>query len=578
MCIRRSGSCVALAMWALLLSRPIVAFAEQYSIAFVVEPAISEAISVTPTALRVFEESLAATRVARLVDARTVIDRLATEGIACPSPVSLRCASDIGRDLDTSSVLIAATVEGTRSLGVLLRLVDTATSELIWSSQIRAESIEELEENVELAAYRIVVFLLNAEADSTATPNRHLLIDTEPRGATVYIDGVESGISPLLLAERPTSKVRVAARTRDSYGETVVPMNDHRDVVSIRLMQGYGDVFLRSSDPALIVSVDGSERGRIGSGMIRHVRAGLREFKVSGRQSVWTGYIDVAMGETVTVEVTPRPFGTITYQLPAGAYAVITGPGIKRTVAGTGSIQPSWAGEYEVAFGGDHYVPMTTSFTIERGSTHRLTPDLRFTTTHQIEMWEKRLANMEATLSDGDPVSHTDLEGLRLLLNSIHQSDNAPSPLVLRSELLVARYQNALHRQAIERRLVSIAQRQQHLRDILEPVYIRRARRDVDGWISLGVGIGTGLLAGLFWHLGETTYDQYLASTVTDEAETLRRRFRVWDGLAYGSSATAAVGLGFAAYLWFVDPPQRPEEIELDALEAQRQALEKHIE
>ena len=96
----------------------------------------------------------------------------------------------------------------------------------------------------------------------------------------------------------------------------------------------------------------------------------------------------------------------------------------------------------------------------------------------------------------------------------------------------------------------------------------REHRRSLMTTISLGAGAAGTIAAGTFYYVADQTYDRYLASTDSTEAEKLSKRVSLFDALAVIGAGIGGGGFGFAATVGVITP-NRPElERELERVNA----------
>lgn len=72
----------------------------------------------------------------------------------------------------------------------------------------------------------------------------------------------------------------------------------------------------------------------------------------------------------------------------------------------------------------------------------------------------------------------------------------------------------------------------------------RQPARDLVSTIGLASGLVGSVSAFTFFYLAEETFQEYIRSPFTDEAEALGRRIRLFDALAITSATVAAAGFG----------------------------------
>ncbi len=96
----------------------------------------------------------------------------------------------------------------------------------------------------------------------------------------------------------------------------------------------------------------------------------------------------------------------------------------------------------------------------------------------------------------------------------------------------------------------------------------REHRRSLMTTISLGAGAAGTIAAGTFYYAADQTYDRYLASTNSTEAEKLSKRVSLFDALAILGAGIGGGGFGFAATVGVITPNRSELERELERVNA----------
>ena len=144
----------------------------------------------------------------------------------------------------------------------------------------------------------------------TAVVSTGLRIESEPTGATIWVDGAESGVSPRSVdGVRPgRHKVRVAAPGfADAELVTVVPADGDAAPLRFVLQPIAARVSVSSVPSDVAVSVDGEHEGMtpIGTLLLEPGRHEIRMDREGLRP--WVKEVDARIGETLTVEARLQP-------------------------------------------------------------------------------------------------------------------------------------------------------------------------------------------------------------------------------------------------------------------------------
>lgn len=104
--------------------------------------------------------------------------------------------------------------------------------------------------------------------------------------------------------------------------------------------------------------------------------------------------------------------------------------------------------------------------------------------------------------------------------------------------------------------------------DKINRLNVRERRRSLMKTISLGAGTAGAIAAVTFYYAADQTYDRYLASTDSTEAEGLGERVNLFDALAVIGAGIGGGGFGFAATVGVITPNRTELERKLEHLNA----------
>jgi TonB family protein len=153
-----------------------------------------------------------------------------------------------------------------------------------------------------------------APAVTPATTLGALVIESEPAGAGVRVNGESRGQTPLHLADLPLGRysVRVElkgyeAQTRDVSLDVGSPVAEVKLTLARPAAAATGAADVVSTPAGAAVSVDGRSVGRTPLAGLK-LKPGRRRIAIAlDGHETWTGTVDVAAGETGRVEVRLRP-------------------------------------------------------------------------------------------------------------------------------------------------------------------------------------------------------------------------------------------------------------------------------
>lgn len=127
-----------------------------------------------------------------------------------------------------------------------------------------------------------------------------------------------------------------------------------------------------------------------------------------------------------------------------------------------------------------------------------------------------------------------------------------------KSEPIAESGKGATGRQQDEQRLEELRAKKKSLEEEVQKVRVIRNQQSVWGWISLGVGVGAGILAGCSWYAGDLAYANYQAATITAEVLRYKGEVKRWDAMLCACSGVGVVGLGMSVLFWLTSPRVDP--------------------
>ncbi len=219
----------------------------------------------------------------------------------------------------------------------------------------------------------------------TAARLGSLLIESDPLGVSVTVDGVERGVTPLFLDDIPTDRlIRVEARdgTMSAGQEVRASAGDIR-AVTLVLEQEVGNLVLLTAERGLEVFVDGERMGTLQTSLLPGIPAGTRTLRLSGNGLYWEATVEVLAEANTQLVPEYAEVGTLSYDLPAGARATVTpvaGSGaalpaeLSAALRGAGRVEHVPTGRYEVGLVGVASGDESFSVSLARGQTVSVAP------------------------------------------------------------------------------------------------------------------------------------------------------------------------------------------------------------
>lgn len=375
-----------------------------------------------------------------------------------------------------------------------------------------------------------------------------LVITTSPPGATIKVDGVKRGKSPLSLPRIDSGAhvVQVTLKEHFPGTEKVVVRDGETTTKHFALATRMGMVSMTSAPDGAKVFVDGRSRG------VTPVRLklphGKHQIKVSKKAPPhhdFTEELSVAAARehTVHARLEPRMGAAILISNPPGASLAVDGKTIGITPKKISSL-----------FMGTHQYTMK-----KKGVTTR---------TGRFAVREGQTVNVEETLSKLPDISvRCTPDGADVLLDGRRMGQ---SPTVLKEvspgahtvECKLAGYASArgkVEARAGARATVELA--------LSKTAFLtsKRRKKNILGYTSLGLGLACAVTAAVMYGVGASSgadaHDGYMNTTVPDEIYDYRQdidaaRTKMVVGHVLAGAAVAAIG--FSVYQ-FISRPELPQ-------------------
>ncbi len=207
------------------------------------------------------------------------------------------------------------------------------------------------------------------ETDAVAGGTGELFVDTVPSGARITIDGEEKGTTPVLVSGVSLyTDITVAARKGNRSGSKEVRLDGpglHE--ISIVLDTEKGNLFVKSVTRDVDVYLDGKKQGPLRNGLFKDVSTGSYTVELKGEGLYWKGEATIETDKTAMVTAEVQEVGTIAYEVPSGAAAVVEGPGFRENISGRGALENVPVGSYRAVADGAEYSREEASFTVRKG-------------------------------------------------------------------------------------------------------------------------------------------------------------------------------------------------------------------
>jgi len=429
---------------------------------------------------------------------------------------------------------------------------------------VDTKSIAKMTDAVNLLAFKLAgLTYYRGEQVEIAKEFGEVFIQTKPSGAEIYVNGSRRGVSPDLVSRVPLGKVKIECRKGNLYGIEEIEITETSSELFVKLSEIYGNLFIKSSEKNVKVYLDDSLLGELESGFFKNIPIGEYSLELFGDGLYWKETVSIRPNESTRVEAYPRAFGIIQYELPEGAVAEIVGNMYREVVGGEG-VLPLWAGFYDVNVSGKIYETYALNVTIKRGAEFKIRPSLRYNREYESKQFTKLLAESGKIFSEAYRIKQSDIDNLVSLRGKIKESHHSFPELIARAELLIDRANEKIIIQGKRDSLEKLIFRKQELEEKISRINRSRKTRKIVGWASLGAGLVSAGLSGLFWYLSDRAYENYQDASITTDAVKYRKEVQSWDTFTYVAGGTAGIGVGLSILMWVTAPKPDQYESELN--------------
>jgi hypothetical protein len=355
---------------------------------------VSKADAATMT--RLLETGIVKTDSFAVIEQAQVGEILAAQEYSLQECTDEKCAVRIGELLAAEQIVLGHVSRIGTKLVMTGKIIDVETGMTVKADKVEAANIETLADQAELLAFMLAGLTYQKGAQQViARSFGELFVQTSPDDAEVMVNGISRGTSPLLVPRVPVGTVVVEGRKGTLYGLREVLLSGEGLVeVALALTPQRGRFFIKSSEKAVNVWLDGEDLGPLGSGLFKDIAIGDHRLELRGAGLYWQGEVQVTDAGTVTVDAVPGAVGDVDYSLPDDARAEITGPGVRLVVTGSGRAQDLAAGTYRVRVSGENYRTFDGAVHVTKGQSTAFAPELE-----QSEQYNAAFSTYEQTLA-----------------------------------------------------------------------------------------------------------------------------------------------------------------------------------
>ncbi len=256
-----------------------------------------------------------------------------------------------------------------------VKVIDVTTGMNINADNIKTENLSLITDKVELLAYKIAgLTYTSGDTIKIAEDFRELFVETSPEGANIYINGVRKGVSPDLFYQIPLGYIRIEAEKDNLYGRIDLNVTEATNSVKIHLEETYGNLFIKTSYKDLNVYLDGISLGKVDSGFFANISVGGHDLVLDGNGYFWRDFVSISANKSTTLEIEPRAYGSLQYNILDGGVAEITSNSMfLQSLTQSGKID-LWSGEYTIRVYADDFVTEEFSIFISKSDTYNFKP------------------------------------------------------------------------------------------------------------------------------------------------------------------------------------------------------------
>ncbi|MBI9104602.1 MAG: hypothetical protein JEY99_19455 [Spirochaetales bacterium] len=328
-----------------------------------------------------FETAMVKTDVYNVIEQNQIKEILEAQAFSLSGCTDDSCAVEVGQLLAAELIILGELSRvGSRYIATA-KVIDVALGKNVNADSVSAGSIEEMTESaVNLLAYKLAgLTYTEGSGERIADAFGEIFVLTTPEGAEIFVNGMRRGTSPLVVSKIPLGQVVINARKDNLAAEEVLRLETPELIETIlELKISLGRLFIKSTEKDVEVFLDGRSLGPLGTGLFKDLSVGEHMLRLEGDGLLWEGEAVIAEEQTVTVEAYPRAYGTVRFEIPAGAVAQVKGRGVEKTLRGSGETDlPS--GEYTVSYSGPDYISLEESFSLDRSGARSLVPSLSHT-------------------------------------------------------------------------------------------------------------------------------------------------------------------------------------------------------
>ena len=439
---------------------------------------------------------------------KEIIDAQAYSMLACSDEA---CAIEFGELLAAQQIILGdVSMLGGKYI-INAKIIDVQKGKNIKADNVEAESLADMTKATELLAFKLAGLISGiGESVQIARDFGEVMIETEPPGAEIYVNGVLKATSPDLIDRIPIGLVRIEAKKGMLYAVKDLTVSADTEQILLRLEEMSGNIFIKSEIKDAFIYLDGEKLMPLGNGFVEKVEIGEHVLEVIGSESMWKGIIEIVNGMSTKIDAVPRPFGTMSYNLPDGVHGEIASGTDQFSFRGEGKINV-FSGNYDLVLSGGRFERYEEPIRINSGQNFTLDPELHTVKELEKEYLAARSRILISRLDESGPDSASVQEvvsEIDVLVTDLNNSEHSFPDLDTTFAELKNDSTMKLRIAMNNERLAVLAQERTGLEQQLELKKDEFRSRDISAW-SLSIIGGVGLITvGIF----ASDYDENMSN------------------------------------------------------------------
>ncbi len=509
-----------------------------------------------------FETALVKTESFNVIEQNQIAAILDAQAYTLTGCTDETCAIEMGKLLAAEQIIIGdlSAIGGKVILNV--KIIDVAEGRNIKADKVDAQGMGDMTAAVELLAFKLAgLTLVTGAKVEIATDFIELLIETEPTGADILINGIPKGISPNLISRIPLGNISVEARKDNFYAVKNIEVNKNTSRLFLSLEEQFGKLFLKSSETNINVFLDGRDLGSFGAGLFNHLSLGTHELEVMGNSLYWSGTIEIFSDTTTRTDVYPKPYGSLKYLIPEGAVAKLSTPGYEEVLTGSGNIPRLWTGRYSLSVMGENYLTHQEDILISQGQKIDLQLELEFTSEYIAYLKEKtkqedysrftkEIILLRGIVSSYISMDDNHISRLDTFIQEVEESGWDFSEFILEGKAILSGVKEIKKNQE---KLAVLYEEKNALESKIGKIKSRQGMHKLGGWISVGAGAVSALASATFFFMANSAYEDYTTAG-PDDWESLKGTYETYDTITISALIAAALGGAAAPVIWLTSP------------------------